>query len=33
VREYLSAVLPGLANMHLQYLSNLTPTAWAAQHS
>jgi transposase len=33
VREYLSAVLAGLANMHLQYLSNLTPTAWAAQHS
>lgn len=32
VREYLSAVLPGLANMQLQRLSDLTPTAWAAQH-
>ena len=32
VREYLSAILPGLANMQLQQLSNLTPTAWAAQH-
>lgn len=32
VREYLSAVLPGLANMQLQHLSDLTPTAWAAQH-
>ena len=31
VREYLSAVLPGLANRHLQQLSELTPTAWAAQ--
>jgi transposase len=31
VREYLSAVLPGLANRQLQRLSELTPTAWAAQ--
>ena len=29
VREYLSAVLPGLANMQLQHLSYLTPMAWA----
>jgi transposase len=32
VREYLAAILPGLANMQLQRLSDLTPTAWAAQH-
>jgi hypothetical protein len=31
VREYLSAVLPGLANTQIQRLSNLTPAAWAAQ--
>jgi len=33
VREYLSAVLPGLANLQLQRLSNLTPTAWVGQRS
>ena len=32
VREYLAAVLPGLVNMQLQRLSDLTPSAWAAQH-
>ncbi|HET9377971.1 MAG TPA: hypothetical protein VFO40_23575 [Chthoniobacterales bacterium] len=32
VREYLYAVLPSLANMQLQHLSDLTPTAWVAQH-
>jgi transposase len=32
VRDYLSAVLPGLANTPLQRLPSLTPTAWAAQH-
>ena len=32
VREYLAAVLPGLANMQLQRLSDLTPTIWVAQH-
>jgi hypothetical protein len=32
VREYLATVLPGLANMQLQHLSGLTPTAWAAHH-
>jgi hypothetical protein len=31
VREYLSAVLPGLANTQIQRLSNLTPAVWAAQ--
>ena len=33
VREYLSAVLPGLANTQLQRLPDLTPTAWIGQHS
>src|SRR5262252_2083073 len=32
VREYLAAVLPGLVNMQLQRLSDLTPPAGAAQH-
>ena len=31
VRDYLSAVLPGLANVRVQRLPGLTPTAWAAQ--
>jgi len=31
-RGYLSDVLPGLANTRLQFLSALTPTAWATQH-
>ncbi len=31
VREYLFAVLPGLATRQLQRVSELTPTAWAAQ--
>jgi transposase len=31
VRDYLSAVLPGLANLRVQRLPALTPTAWAAQ--
>jgi hypothetical protein len=30
-RDYLSAVLPGLANTRMQRLPALTPTAWAAQ--
>jgi transposase len=32
VRDYLSAVLPGLADTPLQRLPALTPMAWAAQH-
>jgi len=32
VREYLAAVLPGLANTSIQRLPELTPTAWAAKH-
>lgn len=32
VRDYLSDVLPGLADTPLQRLPSLTPTAWAAQH-
>jgi hypothetical protein len=31
VRNYLMAVLPGLANTPVQRLPALTPTAWAAQ--
>jgi transposase len=31
VRDYLSAVLPGMANVRVQRLPALTPTAWAAQ--
>ena len=30
-RDYLSAVLPGLADTPVQRLPALTPTAWAAQ--
>jgi transposase len=30
-RDYLSTVLPGLAETRLQCLSDLTPTAWAAK--
>jgi hypothetical protein len=30
VRDYLAAILPGLANSSIQRLPELTPTAWAA---
>jgi hypothetical protein len=30
-RNYLSAVLPGLANVRVQRLPALTPTTWAAR--
>ena len=33
VREYLAAVLPGLNNLSIQRLTELTPTAWAAKHN
>ncbi|MCX6620874.1 MAG: transposase, partial [Acidobacteria bacterium] len=29
-REYLAAVLPGMANLSIQRLKELTPAAWAA---
>jgi len=32
VREYLAAVLPGLADRPIQCLPDLTPAAWVAQH-
>jgi hypothetical protein len=32
VRKYLAAVLPGLANLSIQRLPELTPTAWAASN-
>src|SRR5258705_6699104 len=31
-RKYLAAVLPGLANLSIQKLPELTPTAWAASN-
>jgi hypothetical protein len=33
VREYLAAVLPGLNNLSIQNLAELSPTAWAAKHN
>ena len=33
VRDYLTAVLPGFADLLIQRLRNLTPAAWVAQHS
>ena len=33
VRDYLAAVLPGLADLPIQPLPELTPSAWVAQHS
>jgi hypothetical protein len=33
VRDYLAAVLPGLADRTIQRLPKLTPAAWVAQHS
>jgi transposase len=32
VRDYLAAVLPGLANMSIHRLAQLTPTAWALRN-
>jgi hypothetical protein len=32
VRDYLGAVLPGLANTSIQRLAELTPAAWAARN-
>lgn len=31
LRDYLSALLPGLADAPMRRLPTLTPTAWAAQ--
>jgi len=31
-RDYLAAVLPGLADISIQRLAELTPTAWAASN-
>ena len=33
VRDYLAAVLPGLSDVTIQRLPDLTPAAWIAQHS
>jgi len=32
VRDYLAAVLPGLADCPIQRLPDLTPAAWVTQH-
>ena len=31
IREYLGAILPGLADVRIQKLPDLTPAAWAAR--
>jgi transposase len=33
IRDYLAAVLPGLADLRIQRLPELTPTVWLARHS
>ncbi len=33
VRDYLAGVLPGLADLPIQFLPDFIPTAWVAQHS
>ena len=32
IREYLAAILPGLADVRIQKLADLTPTSWAARN-
>ena len=32
VRDYLGAVLPGLADLAIQRIPELTPAAWTKQH-
>jgi hypothetical protein len=32
VRDYLAAILPGLADISIQRLAELTPAAWAARN-
>jgi len=31
-RDYLAAILPGLADLPIQQLPDLTPAAWVTQH-
>ena len=33
VRDYLASILPGLADLPIRHLPDLTPAAWFAQHS
>jgi hypothetical protein len=33
IREYLAAILPGLANVSIQKMPELTPAAWAARQA
>jgi hypothetical protein len=32
LRDYLRDILPGLANMSIKRVADLTPAAWAANH-
>jgi hypothetical protein len=32
IRDYLAAILPGLADISIQRLAELTPAAWAARN-
>jgi hypothetical protein len=32
-RGYLGTILPGLADVSIQRVAEMTPSAWAAQHS
>jgi hypothetical protein len=33
VRDYLNEILPGLADMSIQLVADLTPTAWTARQT
>jgi hypothetical protein len=33
IRDYLAAILPGLADLSIRHLPDLTPAAWIAPHS
>jgi hypothetical protein len=33
VRDYLASILPGLADLPIRRLPDLTPAAWVVQHS
>ena len=33
VRDYFSTILPGLGNLPIQRVSDLTPAVWVARHS
>jgi hypothetical protein len=33
VRDYLAAILPGLADLSIRRLPDITPAVWVARHS